>query len=61
LTWLEWWLGESTEDGMRRIPYPGDWGKVYAIVSDARDAIERDTIDWYYHAGYGERRARDPS
>ena len=47
---LEYWLGESTAEGMLRIPYESNWAKKLSALSDRLDSI-----DWTYHVGYGER------
>jgi hypothetical protein len=52
VSWLECWLGESRGGKMRRVPYSSrtTWVNPLGVV-------ERfDSIKWFYHAAYGERR-----
>ncbi|MCH7728822.1 MAG: hypothetical protein IH991_20405 [Planctomycetes bacterium] len=52
VSWLEYWLGESTAKGMLRIPHHEEskWFKKLHTLSDRLDAI-----NWTYHVGYGNR------
>jgi hypothetical protein len=52
VSWLECRLGESTPDGMLRIPY--SQGTTYGFRLVAGNRL--DSITWVYHCGYGERR-----
>jgi len=54
VTWLELRLGEHTKDGCcRREPY--GHSKVQGTMLHVAERF--DSIDWFYHAGYGERDA----
>lgn len=52
VSWLECWLGEDTEDGLFRVPYDTS-----TVVGKKLNVLNRlDSIKWFYHVGYGERR-----
>ena len=51
ITWLECRLGESTEKGLRRVPYGQS-----IVYGNRLHVLKRlSSIDWTYHVGYGER------
>ena len=53
ISWLECWVGETTAEGMLRIPYTEEsrWRNKLNSLSESVESI-----DWTYHVGYGERR-----
>jgi len=53
IAWLECRLGESSPQGMVRIPYGSSRGKL-AVAS------RLDTIDWVYFVGFGDRVSSKP-
>jgi hypothetical protein len=55
IAWLDLRLGEQTSGGRLRVPYReyNEWK-----VSPLLDVAKRyDSIDWYYHVGYGKRQS----
>ncbi|WP_442484218.1 hypothetical protein [Aeoliella sp. SH292] len=53
VSWIELRLGEHTGTGCRREPY----GSSKAQGTMLHVAERFDSIDWFYHVGYGERDA----
>ena len=51
VSWIDLRLGEHTEDGCRREPY--GHAKVQGTMLHVAERF--DSIDWFYHVGYGER------
>jgi hypothetical protein len=51
VAWVDCRLGEHTGDGMRREPYGSS--KVQGAMLHVLERL--DSIDWFYHVGYGER------
>lgn len=52
VSWLDCRLGESTADGMLRVPY----SRSIVYGSKLHVLARLDSIDWVYRVGYGERR-----
>ncbi len=54
VTWIDLRLGERFKGGCRREPYASSkvWGKKMLQVAERFESI-----DWYYHVGYGERQS----
>ncbi len=50
-TWIDLRLGEHTDTGCRREPY--GHSKVQGAMLHIAERF--DSIDWFYHVGYGER------
>jgi hypothetical protein len=55
IAWLDLRLGEQTPGGCLRVPYReyNEW-KVAPLLDVAK---RYESIDWFYHVGYGERRS----
>ncbi len=51
VSWIDLRLGERMENGCRREPY--SHGKVHGTKLHVLERLE--SIDWFYHVGYGER------
>lgn len=51
VAWMDLRLGERTESGCRREPY----GQAKVLGTMLHVAERFDSIDWFYHVGYGER------
>lgn len=51
VSWIDLRLGELTELGCRREPYGS--ATVHGTMLHAVGRL--DTIEWYYHVGYGQR------
>ena len=51
VAWIDLRLGERTETGCRREPY--GHAKVQGTILHVAERF--DSIDWFYHVGYGER------
>jgi hypothetical protein len=55
VSWLELFLGEKGQHGMRRMPYPGRGSIHNRLHALGRKA---GTIEWVYKVTFGERRTR---
>jgi hypothetical protein len=53
VSWIDLRLGEHTATGCRREPY--GLAKVRGTMLHVAERF--DSIDWFYHVGYGEREA----
>ncbi len=51
VAWIDLRLGECTESGCRREPY--GHAKVQSTMLHVSERL--DSIEWFYHVGYGER------
>ena len=51
VSWIDLRLGEHTADGCRREPYCSS--KAMGTMLHVSERL--DSIDWFYHVGYGER------
>lgn len=51
VAWIDLRLGERSESGCRREPY--GYAKVQGTMLHVSERL--DSIEWFYHVGYGER------